>query len=258
LYQKWLQIALKQGGVGEYVDHKVDTENGGLGAIVAEVLGYLMTDLNIKTYLDRSITFLQYINLIDRLVAEGKTTGPNQSEKMAEYTRLNRQRMHRLGKTIEIDPEVRAVVGRVNRPMIWLIITEAWCGDAAQNIPVIEKLAAENQGIETRYVLRDENLKLMDRFLTNGARAIPKLIALDVRTFEILGTWGSRPAAAQVLHRTRLAEGIEKAVVKEELQRWYNADKGVSLQQEFVALVNEWRCLPSARSATALLNLALF
>ena len=61
--------------------------------------------------------------------------------------------------------------------MIWLIITEGWCGDAAQCIPTIEKIAAESKNIETHYVLRDENLDLIDEYLTNNARSIPKLIA---------------------------------------------------------------------------------
>ena len=217
-----------------------------------------MRDLKIKEYVDLSFTFPEYEELIERLVEEGKTTGPNQSESMAEYTRLNRQRMHRLAKTVNIEADVRKVVSEVRRPMIWLIITEAWCGDAAQNIPVIEKLAAESDRIETRYILRDDNLELMDRFLTGGARAIPKLIAIDARTFEILGTWGSRPAPAQELYLTRIAEGVEKPAIREEPQHWYNADKGRSLQHEFAALLNEWKRLPSARSATALLNLALF
>ena len=64
----------------------------------------------------------------------------------------------------------------VKENWIWLILTEAWCGDAAQNIPTIEKIARENDRIKTLYLLRDENLELMDKYLTGGARAIPKLI----------------------------------------------------------------------------------
>jgi len=217
-----------------------------------------MSGLDMKKYVGASITYPEYEALIDRLVAEKKTTGPNQSEKMAEYTRLNRQRMHRLGKTIEVEAEVKEVISNVRRPMIWLVMTEAWCGDAAQNIPVIEKVAAESERIETRYIFRDEHPELMDRYLTNGARAIPKLLALDARTYEILGSWGSRPAAAQDLFTSRREAGVEKPLIREELQRWYNADKGTSLQRELAGLVKQWKCLPSARSAGILLNLALF
>ncbi len=194
-----------------------------------------------KNYIERSMSFTRYQNLIEQLVADNKTTGPNQSEKMAEYTRLNRQRMHRLEKTLKSNEEVRSRVAQTTRRMIWLILTEAWCGDAAQNIPVIEKVAAASDKIETRYILRDENLELMDQFLTNGGRAIPKLIAIDAETLELLGSWGSRPAAAQALFMERRAAGVEKPVIQEELQRWYNADHGQSLQHELSDLIAEWQ-----------------
>jgi hypothetical protein len=148
--------------------------------------------------------------------------------------------MHRLEKTIEVTDGIRMVAGIANRKMIWLIITEGWCGDAAQNIPVIEKLAAENLKIETRYILRDENPELMDQFLTGGARSIPKLIALDAGTLKILGTWGPRPAAAQRYFVEMKSSGVEKATILENMQRWYNADGGRSLQKEFEILLAEW------------------
>ena len=193
-----------------------------------------------KSYVERSMTYSGYLQLIDDLLAEGKTTGTNQSDKMKHYAELNRQRMKRLEKTIELSPEVVFAARSAERPMIWLTLTEGWCGDAAQNIPVIEKIAAESDIIETRYLLRDENLELMDRFLENGSRAIPRLIALDAQSLEVLGTWGSRPRVAQELYVDMRSGGIEKAVILEEMQRWYNADHTESLQAEFVTLINEW------------------
>ena len=193
-----------------------------------------------KGFVDKSMSFVKYEALIDTLVSEGKTTGPNQSDKMVEYTRLNRQRMSRLARTIEVLDETTSAMKRVSRPMIWLVITEAWCGDAAQNIPVIEKVAGESNRVATRYILRDEYPELMDRFLSKGARSIPKLIALDAHTFDVLGTWGARPAVAQELFLKRKAEGVEKPLITEELQRWYNADRGKSLQEELRQLALEW------------------
>jgi len=193
-----------------------------------------------KEYLEKAMTFAEYEKLIDDLLADGKTTGTNQSEAMFGYGKLNRQRMHRLEKTTQLGDGVRNAVKKVTRSMVWLILTEGWCGDAAQNVPVIEKIAAESDKIETRYILRDENLDLMDRFLTGGARSIRKLIALDASTLEVLGSWGARPRAAQKLFAEMKANGTEKAVILEEMQRWYNADKTESLQNEFTKLVLEW------------------
>lgn len=202
-----------------------------------------------EKYIEKAMTFADYEKLIDDLLAENKTTGLNQSEAMVGYARLNRQRMVRLKKTIDLDETVRAYIQANPRRMIWLIITEGWCGDAAQTIPVIEKIAAESDKIKTRYILRDENPELIDLFLTRGARSTPKLIALDAETLEVLGSWGSRPQAAQDLFSKMKADGTEKAVILEEIQRWYNADKGLSLQHEFVELIAEWNAKERAAVA---------
>jgi len=190
-----------------------------------------------KDHIDRSMSFREYLSLIDDLLADNKTTGPNQSEAMLGYGRLNRQRMARLEKTIVLDDKALGTIAANSRRQIWLILTEGWCGDAAQNIPAIEKAASASDLIETRYVLRDENLELMDEYLTEGARSIPKLIALDADTSEVLFTWGARPTVAQQLFKQRKAEGVERALISEELQRWYNADHGVSVQRELATLV---------------------
>jgi hypothetical protein len=194
-----------------------------------------------KQYLDNSMTYAEYIKLIDDLLLDRKTTGTNQSEAMFNYGKLNRRRMHRLEKTVVLKDSLKEKARNIKRKMVWLIITEGWCGDAAQNIPTIEKIAAENpENIETRYVLRDENLALMDAYLTNQARSIPKLIALDAETLEELGTWGPRPQAAMELFLEMRARGLEKPLMMENLQRWYLADREKSIQAEFEALLEAW------------------
>ena len=202
-----------------------------------------------KEYIDRSISFDEYIAIIDGLLAEGKTTGPEQSESRFNYGRLNRARMQRLEKTVELDDFTRERIGALDADWIWLIITEGWCGDAAQNVPVIEKIAKANPGIETRYILRDEHPELMDRFLTNGSRSIPKLIAIDRRTGEIIGTWGPRPQAARDLFNEQKSRGMEKNMILENIQRWYLADKGRSLQNEIAELAEIWSRSPLALAA---------
>ena len=194
----------------------------------------------LKEYLDRSISFSEYLGLIDSLLAKGKTTGPNQSDAMLNYARLNRRRMSRIGKTLELEQGIVTEIAAFDVDMTCLVLTEGWCGDAAQNIPVIEKLAAANHGIKTRYILRDENPALMDQFLTAGARSIPKLIAIDDSTGEVLGTWGPRPRPAQEYFQEMRAAGVEKAVINENMQRGYTADRGTSLQFEIAELLSDW------------------
>lgn len=202
-------------------------------------------------YIDSSLSYQDYKDLIDRLLSEGKTTGKNHSEAMINYTKLNRQRMKRLEKTTVISGETAVQAMSVERPMLWLIITEAWCGDAAQNIPVIEKIAAMSGKIETRYLLRDEFPELMDEYLTNGSRSIPKLIAIDKADGSIIGTWGPRPATAQNLYQELKQQGFEKEIVMERLQRWYNSDDSRSIQTEFTGLFRDWGSAVSAKAEVA-------
>jgi hypothetical protein len=189
---------------------------------------------------EKAMSFEQYIALIDDLLAENKTTGENQSENYVYFGKLNRQRMKRLEKTIKLNESLIGKIKEVDKPLIWLTLTEGWCGDAAQNIPVIEKMAAENPLIMTRYLLRDENLDLMNQYLTNGGMAIPILICIDGETFEVLGKWGSRPKAIQDYFLELKEDGIEKDERNELLQRRYNADKEQSIQEDFAELIDKW------------------
>jgi len=193
-----------------------------------------------KEYVEKSMTFAEYIKLIDDLLLDGKTTGTNQSDAMFNYGKLNRQRMHRLEKTVNLEESLKEKIRALDVNWIWLVITEGWCGDAAQNIPIIEKIAAENDRIETRYVLRDENLELMDKYLTNNARSIPKLICLDAETLEEIGSWGPRPQVAMEYFLEMRDSGMEKPQMMENMQRWYLQDKEKSIETEFSILLDDW------------------
>ena len=193
-----------------------------------------------KNYIESAMTYREYDQLVDKLVAEKKTTGANQSDELAEFTRLNQFRMNRLDKTVKLNQSLVETVRNLKVSWVWLILTEGWCGDAAQNIPPIEKIAAENDGITTRYLLRDDNLELIDKHLTDNGRAIPKLICLDADTLQEIGVWGSRPVAAHELFKKLKAEGLEKHQIIEQVIRWYNDDHTQSLQREFAELLPLW------------------
>jgi len=188
----------------------------------------------IRKSLERAISYQEYRILVSDLLANGKSTGPNQSEALTNYSLLNDKRMKRLDKTIQISEETKEAFQQIKQKQTWLILTEGWCGDAAQNIPVIYKMAEVNENIDLKIVLRDEHLALMDLFLTNGGRAIPKLIAVDEEQ-NVLYTWGPRPAeAAKMLAEYKEMPGVKDSELKKDLQVWYNKNKGQSIQQDFV------------------------
>jgi hypothetical protein len=145
--------------------------------------------------------------------------------------------MRRWEKTMQVLPSAEAAIRSITLPQTWLVLTEAWCGDAAHISPILHALAVLNPLITLRFLMRDENLELMDRYLTNGvSRSIPKLIGLDTLTGEELFTWGPRPAVLQSAFLQMKEEGMAFAAIKEELQRWYNKDKTISVQEELSAL----------------------
>lgn len=198
-----------------------------------------MNQLITREVVDSGMSYDSYIQLINKLVSEGRTTGPKQSEGLVNYTKLNAQRMHRVDKTVEIGDELKAVLSNIKKPQVWLVLTEGWCGDAAVNVPVLSKMADASDKITLKLILRDENLPIMDAYLTNGGRAIPKMIALDAETREELFTWGPRPAPAQQMMTDFKADakGRTKDDVLKEMQVWYAKDKGQTLQKEIAALV---------------------
>jgi hypothetical protein len=74
-------------------------------------------------------------------------------------------------------------------------ITEDWCGDAMMNNPILRRIA-EAAGIEVRVVYRDQNLELMDQYLTNGGRSIPVYLLMN-GAGEVIGKWGPRAPQIQ-------------------------------------------------------------
>jgi hypothetical protein len=193
----------------------------------------------IKTYIDKGISYKAYFELTENLVKQGKTTGPNQSEFYVNYTKLNFQRMKRLNKTIEINTSLIDLIKQIQTPQNWLVISESWCGDAAQNIPILQKIADFSPFVNLKIVFRDENLELIDRYLTNGGRSIPKLIAFKSETLEELFTWGPRPERIQnLMNDLKKANVNDVSILVEKIQIAYNADKCQSIQKEFEAIIS--------------------
>lgn len=188
--------------------------------------------------IENSMSYNDYLNLIDQKINENSSTGHEQNEMLTDFTKLNRARMKRLDKTQQILPELENITKQISEKQVWIVLTESWCGDAAQNVPVLQKLAEINPMIDLRLVLRDDNDELMQNYLTNGGKSIPKLIAVSADLDKELFTWGPRPATAQIEVKRLLDEnGGFNDKVKEGIQIWYNNDKGISMQNELIDLL---------------------
>ncbi|MEX0928014.1 MAG: thioredoxin family protein [Balneolales bacterium] len=190
------------------------------------------------SYIEKAVSYAQYRTLIDNLILENKTTGETQSADLFAYTRLNVHRMLRLEKQVRVGPAFVELLKKRRSKELWLVLAESWCGDVAQNLPAIQKIAAESPDIALKVLLRDENLELMDEFLTNGTRSIPKLISLDAETREVKWHWGPRPAPAQALMMSlKKDESLSQEEKAAKLHHWYSKDKTQTLQREIMQLM---------------------
>lgn len=188
--------------------------------------------------ISKATSYQEYRTLVELLVAQESNTGPEVTEALANYTMLNHKRMKRLDKTLKINPLLQETIKNYTGNVTWLVLTESWCGDAAQTMPMMQKLADLNDRIEFKVLLRDENLELMDEFLYNGGRSIPKLIAYDRDQNKIIGDWGPRPSGATLLVDTyKEAHGKLTPEFKQDLQIWYNKDKGQGTAEDLMRLL---------------------
>jgi hypothetical protein len=198
----------------------------------------MITDESIiEKSLKNGFSYTEYRNHVTQLLMDGLSTGATQSEALTHYTTLNEVRMNRLDKTIKLTDDIKARLAALKKQHTLLVISEGWCGDAAQILPVINKMAQASDKLTIEIVLRDENDALMNEYLTNGSRSIPKLVVLD-DNLHARGSWGPRPqGGAQLIREYKEKFGALDQQVKADLQKWYLVDKGHSTMEEIMLLL---------------------
>ena len=189
--------------------------------------------------LKRAISYQEYRDLVKQLVEDKSTTGNEKTEALINYTMLNDRRMKRWDKTLKISEDIKEKFSSLDGNVTWLVITESWCGDAAHVIPVLNKIAERTPNIDLKLVFRDENEALMDNFLTNGGRSIAKLIMIDNTTGDVVNTYGPRPTEdTKLVIDYKESHGQLTPEFKEDLQSWYNKNKGQNIVQDTLSLLD--------------------
>lgn len=185
-----------------------------------------------------SYSYSEYKKVINDLLSEGKSTGDVQSEDLLQYSVLNEIRLKRLDKIIIITDETKSKLKALEKEYIWLVIAEGWCGDAAQILPILNKMALESDRIKLKIIFRDSNEDLMNQYLTNGGKAIPKLLVIDKEFGKVCCNWGPRPkGAVDLIMNYKEQFGMLDEEGKTQLQLWYLHDKGLSVQNEVSSMM---------------------
>ena len=193
----------------------------------------------IEKSLETAHSYEEYKALVLELMKQGKSTGPVQNETRSNFTKINNQRMKRLDKQTRLSEEAVSLTGKVNKDFTWLVLTESWCGDAAQTLPVINKFSEVSDKIDLKVVLRDENDELMNQFLTDGNKSIPKLIVIENESKKVVSSWGPRSEeATRLIQDYKAKHGKVDDKIKKDLQVWYNQDKGKQIEKEIVSLLS--------------------
>ena len=195
-----------------------------------------------KELIENAYTYKEYKDLIERLISEKKTTGPKQSEKLFLYTKNNFDKMLRVESGIKIHNDLANELKDFNKKIIWLVLTEAWCTDTANTNPIFAAIAELCNNINLRFILRDENFDVMDAYLTNGTRSIPKLICLDAKDLTGLGSWGPRPKDLQnLVKEIKNNPEYDLNNLIEQVNNWYKNDESQSTQRELLELIKLWK-----------------
>jgi len=190
--------------------------------------------MNINEKIAQAVDYNQYIRNL-----EGQLDERNENEKIQNYVYLNVRRMKRIAKQYEPAPYLVKLVMKINRPVTWLVITEGWCGDAAHVLPILETLSMLSFKPQLKIVLRDEHPDLIEEYLTNGSRSIPKILAFD-EDGQLISQWGPRPNSAQQMVESFMngvSEYANYQELTEAVQKWYHYDRYLTFESEIIEFI---------------------
>lgn len=185
-------------------------------------------------------TYAEFIKLSEDKIKNTDVDKLSEHDKIYyNHTKINLQRTNRINKTFTPNTQLVEIFNNFKSAQTWLIITEDWCGDSAQNLPYFIKYAEQNKNIEIFIILRDSNLEAVDNYFNSKtARSIPKIIGFDENGKELF-VWGSRPKFAQDLVQQLKSEGYSSGEFTEQLHLWYGRNRGKELELEMINLFTE-------------------
>ncbi|MCB9201481.1 MAG: thioredoxin family protein [Flavobacteriales bacterium] len=180
--------------------------------------------MELQEYFTKGIDFNEYIEIIKN----------DTNNSLYDYTKLNLARINRLEKTFKLSEEQIKKIKQITSTINCICITEGWCGDAANILPVIHEIAKQSEKITIKYIFRDNHTELMEKYLTNGNKSIPIYIICD-ENFQEINSFGPRTQfGMQLLHKMKTDENYKKEEFYIDLQKYYIKDKGKDIVTEFI------------------------
>lgn len=196
--------------------------------------------LKVEKVRGESISWSGYLERIDQLLLRGLSTGPVQTSELLDKSKLNRQRMYRILKTAKIPEDISQLFSQIPSDVKFLVITEGWCGDAAQLLPYFQLMSESAKSKEqVRYVLRDETEYIND-FLTNGSKSIPVIVAYDQINGQVISFWGPRTSSFTIWYDAlKKSTTLTKDELSYQLHARYSQDKGSAFFEDMRAFISE-------------------
>lgn len=160
-----------------------------------------------------------------RLETEPSEEAAPSERRMHHYLNYNWERQTRVHEEYSPSEALQSAVESIEEPQLWMVLTEPWCGDSAFLLPVIAEAAALSDKVTLRILHRDDNLDIMDQYLTDGSRSIPKLVAFSEDGDELF-TWGPRPEGAAEQFELLQEQYDDKMEIIADLLEYYTEEEG--------------------------------
>jgi hypothetical protein len=172
--------------------------------------------------------------------------GADPSERrLHHYLNYNWKRQAHVHEAYTPSEALASAVEAIDEPQLWMVLTEPWCGDSAFLLPVIAEAAALSEDVRLRILPRDENLDIMDQYLTDGGRSIPKLVAFSEQGKELF-TWGPRPDGARQKFAALQEQLDDKTEVIAELLDYYDEGGWREADEELAEAIQSVVATPAA------------
>ena len=141
------------------------------------------------------------------------------------YSKYNLERQERVEQEWRPSPEFVKAVDSMAGPLSFFFITDDWCIDSAYSLPLLHWISSRRSDIRLQIGLKNDNLQVLDQYLTDGARSIPKLI-IENQAGETVAVWGPQPEEIRLIRKSLMDNNAEGSVVSGTTIEWY-ANSGV-------------------------------